>query len=312
MKALNAAHAMAFIELREQMGATSFPSLPQPEFVRVDKTPREVETVDEADKHLLETLSTSHLQLSEGDLAVDESGLLMVGGRKVVAYIRDQRREIDQRTQTSEYRFHLCDCTTIRSMRHAGRERRYLVTQRTDGWFEVNHRNGWGRSRPALATLELCKNCREELWRLGLYEHPFTLRRYFDRHDSKVPRTIRRIETVRTVQEYQPDQAERSRAYRELADFRCQCCNVSCPEAPELLELHHRDGDPSNNAHANLAVLCIECHMRQPYHAQMRASTRNQGRVKRVQQLRTEQGIPLVTVTPHVETFRTTQEREVH
>ncbi len=94
----------------------------------------------------------------------------------------------------------------MKSMRCAGRERRYLATQRSDGWFEVNYRTGWWgdqRLRNAKVQLELCQNCRKELDYQGLYKEPFSLEKYFGQHDSRVPQTVRRIETVEHVQEYQ-------------------------------------------------------------------------------------------------------------
>jgi 5-methylcytosine-specific restriction endonuclease McrA len=40
------------------------------------------------------------------------------------------------------------------------------------------------------------------------------------------------------------------------ADFKCENC-----EATLLLEVHHIDGNPFNNAAQNLRVLCDDCHV---------------------------------------------------
>ena len=275
------------------MGAVSISTLPGVKFERVKEEQRVIVEIDETDKQLLETIRSGAVEVSGRDL-VSQDGFLTYGGRKVVAYIRDQRKEINEDTRTSDYRFHLWDCTTMQHMREAGRERRYLATQRSDGLFEVNYRPRWRRATRNMSVwLELCQNCRKELRMRALYEEPFSLKGYFERHDSGVPRTVRRIETVKIVQEYQPDQDDRSREYRTAAGYRCQICKVECRKQPGLLQLHHRDGDTSNNAHHNLAVLCIDCHARQPYHGQMGRTASDQEKIAQINELRMQQKILL-------------------
>ena len=277
------------------MGAISIPTLPKVNFVQVKKEQREVVEIDETDKRLLEKLRSGAVGVSDGDL-VSQEGLLTYGGRKIVAYIRDQRKEINEYAKTSDYRFHLCDCTTMQYMRQDGRERRYLATQRSDGWFEVNYRSRRSDAHNTTVRLKLCQNCRKELSRRAQYEEPFSLEGYFKRHDSRVPRTVRRIETVEHVQEYQPNQADLSREYRKATGYHCQICKVECQEPPVLLQLHHRDGDPSNNAHYNLAVLCVACHVHQPRHGQMGRNASDQEKIAQINELRRQQKI--LTLTP--------------
>ena len=287
--------AIEFIRLRQQMGVIAIPILQPVEFVQRTEEKREVGEIDEADKRLLEKLRSSAVEVSSSDLDV-QGGLLTYGDRKVVAYIRDQRKRINTYTWTSDYRFHLCDCATMQRMRSSGRERRYLATQRSDGWFEVNYRNG-GATHKTTAQLKLCHHCRKKLDMMGLYEEPFSLKEYFKRHDSGVPRTVRRIETVEHFQEYQPNQDELSREYRKAADYRCQVCKVDCRKKPGLLQLHHRDGDTANNVHRNLAVLCVDCHARQPYHGQMGRSASDQKKIEQITELRKQQKTPTLTPT---------------
>lgn len=55
---------------------------------------------------------------------------------------------------------------------------------------------------------------------------------------------------------------ETSKSYRDIAfralDRRCIGCGYDTH--PDVLEVHHRDRNRSNNATANLAVLCPTCH----------------------------------------------------
>lgn len=298
MKLPDFARSIDFIRLRQQMDAISIPLLPKVEFVQVTKKKCVVEEIDKEDKRLLEKLR-SGIEVTSRDLQ-SEKGFLTVGGRKIAAYIRDQRAI--NYDGTSGYRFHLMDCATMQSMRAAGRERRYVATQRSDGFFEVNYFERMffrsttsplsrrGDKRKATLKLELCQHCWWKLVQKGLYPYkdkePFSLEKFFKQHDSGVPRTVRRIEVVEQVQEYQPNQDDLSREYRKAVNYHCQICKVDCREKKGLLQLHHEDGDPSNNARHNLAVLCVECHSGQPYHGQMGRSAIDQAKIAQIRDLR--------------------------
>ena len=272
------------------MGALVIPELPVVRFERTTYSSRVWEEVDQKDAELIGVLRNSSKPVSRGELEIDANGLLTLEGRKVVAYIRDQRQGVNAYAQTSSYRFHVCDCNTMQRMRYVGRERRYLATQRRDEWFEVHDLSGY-RPRKVLVRLQLCKHCLEELRARGVCRSSFSLREFFERYDSTVPRTVRREETVSVIQTYTPDQADLSREYRKAVNFKCQRCSVSCSDEHDLLNLHHRDGDPSNNEHANLRVFCVECHSQQPYHAQVARTSKAQYQIARIGQLRRAQGL---------------------
>jgi 5-methylcytosine-specific restriction endonuclease McrA len=175
-------------------------------------------------------------------------------------------------------------------MRNIGREGRYLTTKRKDGLFEVYDTSDY-RSRKLILKLDLCKNCVDELNDRGLWLSPFSLEKYFEKYDSQVPKTIRRIETVTEVQNYTPNQDDISREYRKAANFICQKCGVNCSSEPSLLHLHHRDGDRSNNDHLNLYVLCIECHSREPMHEHLLFPQSAKDQVEKIKSLRQSEGI---------------------
>jgi hypothetical protein len=81
--------------------------------------------------------------------------------------------------------------------------------------------------------------------------------------------------------------------YKAAADSTCQHCKVLVPDdrASELLNLHHEDGDPSNNHHYNLRVLCLICHAAEPYHGQVGRTKSAQANMRELESLRKEQGI---------------------
>ncbi len=290
IKLFDFSKCIEFIRLREKMGVNVIPVLPPVEFKRKVITKKEIVEKDLPDQKLEKVLTGESVPASMEEISTSKEGLLTYKGRKVVAYIRDQRSGIDYYHKTSTYRYHLCDCSTLRSMRASGREKRYLVTKRKDGSFEV-HDLSWGRAKKLIVKMELCYNCIQELrWR-GLYFMPFSISGYFEKHNTSVPKTIRRIETVTKIQTYSPNQGDISREYRKAANYRCQSCNVQCFSDPSLLQLHHVDGDPSNNSHNNLRILCIDCHSKQPLHSQVAHPAKAQHQIERIKTMRAEQGI---------------------
>jgi len=288
------AKCVEFQRLKEKMGVYIIPVLPPVEFTREVKVQKKVEDPNRAVIELEHKLRTENIPVTFTDITPDGEGLLTYKGRKVAAYIRDQKRGITPVGTT--YRYHLCDCSTLRHMRAEGRERRYFVTKRDDGKFYVHDLSGSGyRVRKRVLPLSLCLNCVRELSMMGLHFTPFSLKTFFDKYDSKVPKTITRVITETTIQTYTPNQEDLSREYRKAAKYCCQLCHVDCSSDASLLHLHHRDGDASNNPHDNLRVLCVDCHSKQPYHGQVSQPARAQGQIKEIRRLRAEQGITELT-----------------
>ena len=51
------------------------------------------------------------------------------------------------------------------------------------------------------------------------------------------------------------------------------------------------DGDPSNNSHENLRVLCVDCHSKQPYHTHLLRGPEKQVQIAKIKVLREKQRI---------------------
>ena len=284
---------LQILDLHQKMGVLIIPSVPQVRFERLVVKRNTVEEENVEGKEIKRQLEEASILVNRHELESDNQNLLTYKGRKVAAYIRDQKQGGNFYRKTSTYRYHLCDCITIQSMRTSGRERRYLATQRSDGFFEVNDLSGYWNYRPKTGEvrLELCAFCRQELAYKGIYTHNFNLAEYFKAYDSEVPDTIRRVETVETMQTYTPDQDDLSREYRKAVNYKCQRCGVDCSSHPSLLHLHHIDGDPSHNIYSNLNVLCIECHSQQPFHSQVAQPKQNKEKIEFIKVLRKDQGI---------------------
>jgi len=279
-----------FKRLKQAMGITFIPILPPVKFVRNVTESREIIEPDKNDIKLEKKIKYKSITVNLDEVKADGKGLLEYKGRKVVAYIRDQKRGIDHYNKTSNYKYHLCDCSTMKSMRRAGRSRRYLATKRCDGYFEAYDLSGYG-SQKLTVKMELCYNCKMELSVRRLHFTPFSLEQYFIKYDSYIPKEIRRIETVTKTQTYQPNQADLSREYRKSANFKCQSCIVDCSQDHALLHLHHKDGDPSNNKRDNLNILCVDCHSKQPMHSYMTNTKKAKQQIAMIGKLRKQQGI---------------------
>ena len=75
-------------------------------------------------------------------------------------------------------------------------------------------------------------------------------------------------------QRYHPEWDTVSRYVRELFDFYCAKCSKDCRHAKNansILQVHHIDENPGNNALENLIPLCAACHLKIEKEARLHA-----------------------------------------
>lgn len=281
-------------QLLVAMGVTEIPILPVVRFEKEVVTQFQREYPDHEDIKIGKRLIDSAIPVSKSEIAQKPGELLEYKGRKVVAYIRDQKAAVNFYRNRSEYRYHLCNCSTLQSMRDIGREHRYLATQRKDGMFEA-HDLTVDPVQKGIVQMDLCKNCMEILWRKEKYFTPFNSKQYFEKNDSYTPKTIKKIEEVRATQTYSPKQNDYSREYRKACNHKCQICSVDCSEFTGLLHLHHVNGNPANNQRHNLQILCVDCHSKQPLHGRMLRNPEFKRQIDMITKLRMDQGILTVS-----------------
>jgi len=269
------------------MGVETIPVLPEVKFVKEVTVRKEIDKPNPAIT-LEKELEDGSIEVEYSEIYPDSKGLLTYNGRKVAAFIRDQRRGITP--FGTKYRYHLYNCTTLQYMRNIGRETRYFVTKRKDGLFDLHDLSGDRIQRRTLE-MELCKNCVRELQSHHLYFNPFSLSKYFERYESHLPKTIKKTVSQATIQTYAPEQKDIAREYKKAANRCCQSCHVNCISNTSLLNLHHCDGDPSNNKRENLRVLCVDCHSKQPLHSQVSHTTKAKEQIQEIKMLRAKQGI---------------------
>ena len=152
--------------------------LPENKFVR---TIREVKTVTVANTEQItfrNKIKITAVDIDPTQIRIDpKTGLLEVNGSKCCIYIKNQRQGYDLYQKKSAYRFHLCECRTIHSMISHGKKSRYVATARDDGLFPVNAQGEYP-AKEVLLSLELCENCRQELQQKGMYDFPFSLKKF--------------------------------------------------------------------------------------------------------------------------------------
>jgi phenylacetate-coenzyme A ligase PaaK-like adenylate-forming protein len=127
MKFLDFKKCVEIHQLMVAMGVTEIPTLPVVRFETEIVKKIIHEHVDLGDIKIGEKLIDSAIPVNKSEIAGRPNDLLEYKGRKVCAYIRDQKATVNFYNKTSDYRYHLCNCGTLQSMRNIGREHRYLI-----------------------------------------------------------------------------------------------------------------------------------------------------------------------------------------
>ena len=212
------------------------------------------------------------------------TGLLEVDGVSCCIYIKNQNHSF----RNKEYRYHLCECSTIIDMITKGRKARYVATSRSDGYFPVHIQYGH-RAEKKLVILELCSNCRRILIDKGIYKRPFSLKKFFLMYKSPIKYTYQREETVVIKEKYAPDHKQIAQEYKRQVNYRCQICGLDLSSNHKLLHMHHKNGDGQCNEWYNLEIICAFCHSLKSHHAHMKPKFNDE--INLCKQLQKEQGI---------------------
>jgi hypothetical protein len=234
---------------------------------------------------------TTDISLEDVDA---DKGLLAVNGVQVLLYIQDHSFRVEDviAGDREGNKFHVADCTMLKTMRQKKRYDRYVVTNSVSGVFPVSGTDEGRLTVEGSAELHVCKYCLGQLnykgyksRKAGIY-NDFQLDEFFTRYSTLFSTYPKAIADKRGG--YVDDWDARSLSYRKQKGFGCEACKVDLTGHKQLLHTHHINGVKRDNSPENLKALCIDCHRKEPAHDHMQVSS---SQVHTLNQLRRSQGL---------------------
>lgn len=216
--------------------------------------------------------------ISEVEALFHPSGYLMEHGMPVFVYIRDHTVP-GYLSPLKANKVHFYRCRTLREMRQKGKfNQRYRVTNRDDNRYTIDVKS-WtraGRAKEEDVILYPCQNCLSAVsyqcfhYRMVSSEREDIVKNF----DAKAAFALigEQFEIFRkdiaqsglssaSLPAGYPDSWKKiSREFRRSKGHTCEQCGVQLKDAPQCLDVHHKDYDKQNIRNSNLACLCKCCH----------------------------------------------------
>jgi len=238
-----------------------------------------IDIVAQSTKALRQLVEEGIEVTSESDFIRTPTGIFHVlpDGRiiKVILHITQKTLFTNEEPGIEDFnRYHLFNCRTLQTMQLAGRGDRYRMAARSDGRFRytlIRHNQVIREFRgEGGAALIFCKNC-ERIYNEKFNRRrnrPFQLRQFIETNDLHSDAATRRIDFDEIPNTYSADWDRIARGLKEARGHRCEHCGIdlSASHLRRFLHAHHIDGQASNNVLANIRLLCIADHAKQPFH----------------------------------------------
>jgi hypothetical protein len=222
------------------------------------------------------------IRLAEGreivpieDIEISPDGFVKYKGEQILLHIKEFNLFYDGRPANLP-KFHFYQCTTLESMRNQGRFKRYVATQRKDGYFLIDKMDDGNTEYDVEIKLDACKNCLNKYNQHSQKRYTvenFDIAEFFEHFgDSQFTETPEHTDENAPVSGYTENWDLISRQHKEQCGYVCQQCGIDLSNHKNLMQTHHANGVKSDNSSSNLKVLCIECHSDQPSHGHMKNS----------------------------------------
>ena len=163
-------------------------------------------------------------------------------------------------------------------MKNSGRFERYVISNRTDGVFQVNVLSVFYRQaiqKNIEIPMNVCMNCISTMQlhypsNLDLFNyHNFDLQKFLKNFNSKIKILPKYTNQTVPNNDYPENWKEISRSYREYRKWKCEKCYKDFKDNRSMLHCHHI-GPKYDNAWDKLKALCKECHQLEPGHSHMK------------------------------------------
>lgn len=218
------------------------------------------------DENLIRKLGQEGIDLPLDKIELQEDKTLSYQGQRVLVYIRDVT---NYKNNPDPFpKFHLAYCRTLAKMQQNDRWQRYVLSNREDGYFQINlNSNGW---KSSMEKLSVCQNCLLTLkWenfssdsnRKKEIVSNFSLDQFFKLYPkSLISVKPQYTSDIAPLNDYTEDWAFVSENIKKRRNYTCESCHLFLGNDKKYLHTHHKDGQKFNNRESNLEVLCFRCH----------------------------------------------------
>lgn len=242
------------------------------------------------DSVLSEILRTGEVLIENEELEkyIENDGFFRVNNKTVLVYIKNQYLKYwSGEDGESKYRYHLYNCSTIRSSIESGRKNRYVfrdpvfIRGKGDEIFEINltEFGSTETTKTVNERLKVCRNClketnfenfdRKSRSEKNIFWNNFNYKLFFEIHEIQRLALINfKDYRLALKNEYPENFSEISKDFRNRKNWTCEECGIYLgdKENRKYLHTHHIDHQKTNNSLFNLKALCIGCHSKKPHH----------------------------------------------
>lgn len=170
-----------------------------------------------------------------------------IDGLKVRGYVYLSDYYIDDYAELPK--FHTSECHTIKNFIKEGKfEERYMFSSVKN----VNVKDIPSGKVHKNLNLNICGNCKNHL----------TDFRNTEEFYEYIKTTFPKRETTLDIFGYPLNWEKTAKKYKKSKDYNCEQCGIDLDSntGKRFLEVHHIDGNKTNNHDSNLKALCISCH----------------------------------------------------